>query len=146
MAAREAVRVLRPGGVIGLVNWTPQGLIGRVLKAVGARLPKPPEYVSPAPLWGDEEHVRGLFAGTGVELEFERALNPFVGFDSAEDWVEFMETNYGPLLTAQAKLGGEWAEVRREIVALAESLGRSDADGFVVDSEYLLVIGRAAAA
>src|ERR671910_2810696 len=87
VAASEALRVTRPGGTIGLVNWTPQGHIGRILKAVGSRLPKPPEYVSPPPLWGDEAHVRELFAPAGVELEFERATNPFVGFGSPEDWV-----------------------------------------------------------
>ena len=82
VAARDAIRVTRPGGTIGLVNWTPQGHIGQVLRAVGARRPKPPEYASPPPLWGDEAHVRELLAPGGPELEFERATNPFVGFGS----------------------------------------------------------------
>jgi SAM-dependent methyltransferase len=148
VAAREAVRVARPGGTIGLVNWTPQGHIGRVLKAVGARMPKPPDYASPPPLWGDEAHVRKLFAFDGVELEFERATNPFVGFDSPAAWVEFMATNYGPLLKAREKLApdGRWDELRDELVALTSSLDQGGADGLRVESEYLLTLARISAA
>lgn len=146
VAAHEAVRVTRPGGVIGLINWTPHGHIGRVLKAVGARLPKPPDYASPPPLWGDEAHVRDLFVSTAVELEFEWATNPFVGFGSAEDWVEFMATNYGPLLTAREKLAprGRWDELRDELVALTASLDGGGPGELRVESEYLLVLGRVA--
>jgi SAM-dependent methyltransferase len=146
VAAREAARVTRPGGLIGLINWTPQSHIGRVLKAVGSRLPKPPDYASLPPLWGDEAHVRELFASAGVELAFERAMNPFVGFRSPEDWVEFMATNYGPLLTARAKLEpeGSWDQLRKDIVALTMSLDRGGPGDLRVDSEYLLVLGRVA--
>jgi len=143
VSAHEAVRVTREGGAIGFVNWTPQGHIGQVLKAVGARLPKPPDYASPPPLWGDEAHVQRLFAETGVELELEHAMNPFVGFGSPEDWVEFMATNYGPLVTARAKLDpeGRWAELRQELVELTASLDQGIADALHVDAEYLLVLG-----
>ena len=78
IAADEALRVTRAGGTIGLINWTPQGHIGSVLKAVGASMPKPPEFASPPPLWGDEAHIDALFAGCAVE--HERGLNPFTGF------------------------------------------------------------------
>ena len=32
----EMLRVLRPGGRIGLANWTPEGFIGRLFKVIGA--------------------------------------------------------------------------------------------------------------
>jgi len=148
VAAREAVRVTRPGGLIGLVNWTPQSHIGRVLKAVGSRLPKPPDFASPPPLWGDEAHVRQLLAPAGVELELERAPNPFVGFGSPEEWVEFMETNYGPLLTARTKLApdGRWDELREELIALTASLDQGRPGALRVESECLLAVGRIVAA
>jgi len=147
VAAREAVRVARPGGTIGLVNWTPQSHIGRILKAVGGRLPKAPDFASPPPLWGDETHVRELFGHSGIELEFERARNPFVGFGSPEEWVEFMETNYGPLLTARRKLApeGRWDELRQELVALTAALDQGTPGALRVESEYLLTLGRLAA-
>jgi SAM-dependent methyltransferase len=146
-AAQEAARVTRDGGTIGLINWTPQSHIGQVLKTVGSRLPKPPDYASPPALWGYQAHVRELFESTGVELEFERAMNPFVGFDSPEDWVEFMEANYGPLITAREKLSADtWAEVHRELIDLTTSLDQGAPGALRVESEYLLTLGRRAAA
>ena len=143
VAAREAVRVTRPGGTIGLINWTPQGHIGRVLKTVSSYLPKPPGYASPPPLWGDETHVRELLAG--VEPRFERAVNPFVGFRSPEDWVDFMAADYGPLLKARERLApdGRWDELRTELIELTTSLDRGRPGALHVDSEYLLTLAAA---
>jgi SAM-dependent methyltransferase len=108
IAAQELARVCRPGGRIGLVNWTPSGQVGALFKILGGYLPAPPEYASPPPLWGSEEHVRELFADTPVELEFALGYNPWY-FDSAEHYVVFMETNYGPLVKARERLTAEGA-------------------------------------
>lgn len=140
VVASELVRVTRPGGTIGLVNWTPQGHLGRVLKAVGSRMPKPPEFASPPPLWGEEEHLRGLFAAGRPTLELERATNPFVGFGSAAEWVDFMAANYGPLLKAKEKLApqGDWEELRGELVALTAALDQGEPGELRIEAEYLL--------
>jgi SAM-dependent methyltransferase len=142
IAAQELARVSRPGGRIGLVNWTPGGQIGELFKIIGRYMPPAPDYASPPPLWGDEGHVRDLFAGTGVELEFARGYNPW-RFDSAERYVEFMETNYGPLVKARERLGGEgrWEACREEIVALAERRNVAGDGSLLMMAEYLVVIG-----
>lgn len=81
VVAQELARVRRPGGTIGLVNWTPEGQIGELLRTIGRHLPPPPAFASPPPLWGSEQHVRDLFAATTVQPEFARGLNPW-RFDS----------------------------------------------------------------
>ena len=78
IVARELVRVCRPGGRIGLVNWTPSGQVGELFRIVGRYLPAPPAFASSPALWGDAAHVRALFAGTGVELEFARGADYLV--------------------------------------------------------------------
>jgi SAM-dependent methyltransferase len=145
LVADELVRVLRPDGLIVLVNWTPDGLIGQLLRLLGRYLPPPPDYASPPPLWGDEAHVRRLFAGSKLELEFARGHNPW-RFDSAEHWVAFMETKYGPTLKARERLTaeGRWDDCRAEIVALAERHNRA-ADGRLhMEAEYLVTVARRA--
>jgi SAM-dependent methyltransferase len=146
IVAHELAGVCRPGGRIGLVNWTPEGLIGELFKIMGRYLPKPPEFASPPPLWGSEAHVRELFAGTGVELEFSRGHNPW-RFPSAEAWVAFMETAYGPTLKARERLTGEgrWEDCRREILALAERRNDATDGSLLMQAEYLVAVGRKAA-
>jgi SAM-dependent methyltransferase len=142
IAAREIVRVCRPGGRIGLVNWTPEGQVGELFKIMGRYLPAPPDYASPPPLWGDEEHVRGLFDGA-VELEFTRGYNPW-RFDSPEHYVVFMETYYGPALKARERLTaeGRWEDCRGEILAMAERRNEANDGSLLMHAEYLVAAGR----
>jgi SAM-dependent methyltransferase len=143
VVADELVRVLKPGGLIALVNWTPEGLIGELFRIMGGYLPALPDYASPPPLWGDEKHVRELFHDADLQLEFTRGHNPW-RFDSPEHWVAFMEIRYGPTVKARERLtaNGRWADCRAELVALAERHNRS-ADGRLhMDAEYLVAVAR----
>jgi hypothetical protein len=105
-------------------------------------MPAPPAFASPPPLWGDETHVRAVFAGTGVEVEFARGHNPW-RFPSAEHYVTFMETKYGPILKARERLtaDGTWDDCRAEIVAMAERRNEAADGGLLMQAEYLVVIG-----
>jgi SAM-dependent methyltransferase len=143
LVAEELTRVCRPGGRIGLVNWTPEGQIGELFKIMGRYMPAPPDYAWPPPLWGNEEHVRELFAGTAVELEFARGHNPW-RFDSAEHYVVFMETSYGPTLKARERLSaeGRWEECREEIHAMAERRNEATDGSLLMHAEYLITLGR----
>jgi SAM-dependent methyltransferase len=142
VVARELARVTRPGGRIGLVSWTPEGQIGELFKIMGAYMPGLPDYASPPPLWGSEEHVRGLFADTSVELDFVRGYNPW-RFDSAEHYVVFMETHYGPTLKARERLSaeGRWEECREEIHAMAERRNEATDGSLLMHAEYLIALG-----
>ena len=108
-------------------------------------LPAPPAYASAPPLWGSESHVRDLFAGTGVELTFAHGHNPW-RFDSAEHWVAFMETAYGPTLKARERLTaeGRWDACRAEIVAMAERRNEATDGTLLLRAEYLVAVGRKA--
>ena len=141
LTARELARVVRPGGRIVLCSWSPRGFIGQFLETVAPRMPKPPEGASPPPLWGDQTHVRELFAGTGVQFEFELRHTEF-SHGSAPGFVDYMAYHYGPLLKARERLSqeGTWDELRRDLVALCDRFNVAT-DGFRAPSEYLLARG-----
>ncbi|HVV58770.1 MAG TPA: methyltransferase domain-containing protein [Gaiellaceae bacterium] len=143
VVAAELARVCKPGGVIGLCNWTPEGKVGELFAIMSRYLPPAPSYASPPPLWGDEEHVRELFADADVILEFERGTTPF-RFDSAEHYMSFFETNYGPTLKARERLTaeGRWDECRAEIVEMIERRNVATDGTLDVPSEYLVVVAR----
>jgi SAM-dependent methyltransferase len=144
VVAQELARVCRPGGRIGLVNWTPEGQVGELFKIMGRYLPAPPDYASPPPLWGDEQYVTGLFDGA-VEFDFSRGYNPW-RFDSPEHYVVFMETHYGPLLKARERLTaeGRWEDCRGEILAMVERRNEAVDGSLLMHAEYLVAAGRKA--
>jgi hypothetical protein len=81
-------------------------------------MPPPPEGFQPPILWGSEDHVRELLAGTGLDLEFAREETKNMAFDSAEEGVSLMETKFGPVVTAKQALEpkGKWEALRAEMV------------------------------
>ncbi len=134
-AASEIARVLRPGGRIGIASWTPEGLTGQFNKITAGYMPPPPDDFEPPILWGSEDHVRELFGGN-LNLKFAREETKNMTFDSAEEGVSLLETNFGPVVAAKQLLEpeGKWEALRAEMVAFFDE--HCD-DGV----EYLVVTG-----
>ena len=135
-AASEIARVLRPDGRIGIASWTPEGLTGEFNRIAASHMPAPPAGFQPPILWGSEDHVRELFAGVGLDLQFAREETKSMAFDSAEGGVSLMETKFGPVVTVKQVLepAGKWEALRAEMVAFFDE---HHDDGV----EYLVVIG-----
>jgi ubiquinone/menaquinone biosynthesis C-methylase UbiE len=140
VTADELVRVCRPGGAIGLVNWTPEGLIGAMFQIMGRYMPPPPPFASAPPLWGDERHVRDLFARHDVALSFRRATNLFA-FENVESYQTFFEERYGPTIKAQEKLAseGRWEECRAELRELFDRFNTATDGTCRIESEYVAI-------
>ena len=137
--AEEIARVCRPGGKIGMVNWTPDGFIGQLFKLTGIYVPPPAGLRSPV-LWGTEERVRDLFADRVASLEMTRRTFDF-RYRSAEHWVGFFRSYYGPTMKAFETLDeGGRAAYARDLRALIERFNRSGDETMIVPSEYLEVV------
>jgi SAM-dependent methyltransferase len=137
-AAGELLRVCRPGGRIGLANWTPEGFVGQMFKIVGAHVPPPPGVPSPL-AWGTEERLEQLL-GSGAKVDVTRRHFTF-RFRSAEDYFETFKTFYGPLVRAWEALDDDGHEsLRSRLVALADDADRGSGDALAVPSEYLEVV------
>ena len=101
-SAAELVRVTRPGGKIALMSWTPEGMIGGLFRTMGPFMPPPPPGAQPPPLWGSEEHLRGLL-GDEVELQsVERDVLEVTAFERPEDYAEHFRDLYGPTIAGRA--------------------------------------------
>lgn len=138
-AAAELIRVCRPGGKIGLANWTPEGFIGQLFRTMGKHLP-PPAGVMPPPLWGTRPRIAEMFEPRAASIKAE--LRNFVfRYRSPEHWLEVFKTYYGPTLKAFAALEPPArAALANDLVALVKRFNRSVDGTMVVPSEYLQVV------
>jgi SAM-dependent methyltransferase len=135
VAAAELARVLRPGGRLCITAWTPEGTLGELFRTLGSYMPPQPPIAQPPLLWGSKDHVRELFAGTGVELAFARETIAFPEFASIDDEIEFATTKFGPMIMARRMLPPE-----RYAALIADQRGVIERqDG---PAEYLVTTGR----
>ena len=138
-AAAEMARVVRPGGCIGLANWTPDSLIGRMFKVLGRYVP-PPAGVQPPSLWGTEAHLRDLFGTAAASVQTTPRHFNF-RYRSASHFVDIFRTWYGPVNRAFAAQTPAQAEtLAAELVDLLNSLNRAGPGSLVVPSAYLEVV------
>jgi SAM-dependent methyltransferase len=99
--ADELARVCRPGGTIGLLSWTPEGMIGALFRTMGPFAPPPPPGAQPPPLWGSEEHVRELLGDRVVFRALERDVLEVTAFARPRDYGEHFKARYGPTIAAR---------------------------------------------
>ena len=138
-AANELARVCKPGGKIGLANWTPESFIGQLFKTIGKYIPPAPGVKSPA-LWGTQARLEELFGKNAHEI---RAVSrEFVfRYCSAAHWIEVFRTYYGPMNKTFAALDAEkQARFTDDLLALMQTRNRSGDRTLVLPSEYLEVV------
>lgn len=137
-AAAEMARVCRPGGRIGMANWTPAGFIGRLFKTLGRHVPPPPG-VQPLSRWGDEAHLREWFGAARNIAATPRMFN--FRYRSAAHFIEVFRTWYGPVHKAFASLPAEKASaLEADLTTLLNEMNRGGAQSLVVPGEYLEVV------
>jgi len=138
-AAAEMARVCKPGGRIGLANWTPSGFIGELFKVIGKYLP-PPAGVKPPSAWGTEDRLRELFGDRIGSMEIARKHFVF-RYRSPTHWLETFRTFYGPMHKAFGALDGAKQEsLAADLIALAERFNRAGDGALCAPGEYLEVL------
>ncbi len=138
-AAAELARVCKPGGRIGLANWTPESFIGQLFKTIGKYVPPAAGVRSPA-LWGTKARLEELFAGTARVIRTASREFTF-RYRSPTHWIEVFRTYYGPMnKTFGALDAGKQAAFTEDLMVLMERHNRSGDHTLVLPSEYLEVV------
>ena len=143
LAADELVRVCRQGGTIAVLSWTPEGMIGDLFRTLKPFAPAPPPGAQPPPLWGSEEHLKGLL-GERVQLStLRRDVLEVTAFPRAHDYAAHFKAYYGPTIAgrANAEKDGRERELDEALDALCDRWDRGTADSARFEMEYLVAVG-----
>ena len=138
-SAKELARVCKPGGRIGLANWTPESFVGQLFKTIGKYIPPAAGIKSPA-LWGTEARLAELFGQFLTSMRTTRREFVF-RYRSPAHWLEVFRTYYGPMNRTYAALDSQHQSAfTQEVLALMASRNRSGDKTLVLPSEYLEVV------
>jgi ubiquinone/menaquinone biosynthesis C-methylase UbiE len=143
-SAAEMIRVCRPGGTVGLLNWTPEGFIGQMFATMKPYAPKAPPGAQAPPLWGLEDHVRGLLGDRVADVDARRRTVRVDRFGEPKDFREYFKVNYGPTIATYRNIADapdQVAALNSDLDGLAQRFS-GGADTVAMDWEYLLLTAR----
>jgi len=137
-AADELLRLCRPGGVIAMANWMPEGFIGQLFKTIGAHNPPPAGVASPL-AWGTEDNLRRLL-GDGI-ADIRVIPREFVfRYRSPEHFLQVFRTYYGPMLKAFEAVADEGREALASDIDRLLNERNTSSTHLVIPSAYLEVV------
>jgi SAM-dependent methyltransferase len=141
--ADELVRVCRRGGTIGLLSWTPEGMLGALFRTMGPFAPPPPPGAQPPPLWGSEEHLQELFGERVQWRTLERDVLEITAFEHPHDYATHFKERYGPTIATRknADASGRVADFDEALDRFTEEWNRGTDERARFEKEYLLAVG-----
>lgn len=146
--AEEMLRVCRPGGRIGMINFLPEGTSAEIFAMFERFAPPAAPGEQPPILWGNEDHLRELFGDRVASLELTR--RQYVERLSGErrtsqDYVDFYKRTFGPVVAIYGSLAGNPESARaldREFLDLATRWNRGTPEAAEYHYDYLLVVAQ----
>ncbi|MEQ1884571.1 MAG: class I SAM-dependent methyltransferase [Bryobacteraceae bacterium] len=137
-ATAEMLRVCRPGGKIGMANWTPEGFIAEMFRLASTYAP-PPAGAEPPVKWGIPEVVRERFGSTVSGIRFV-PRHVIMRHHTPRSWVDFFKTYFGPTIRAYEAAGERAAELDAALLDLATRYNQSGDQSLFVTADYIEVI------
>ena len=137
-SASEMMRVCKPGGKIGMANWVPTSLVGRIFDTIGKYVPPPPGAAPPS-LWGTEARLHELFRGVkSISITGRAAI---FRARSEKEWLDNFRQYYGPMNRTFTALGEpEQVALEADLMALLEGLNYAKDGTMALPSEYLEIV------
>ena len=143
--ADEMARVTRPGGLIGICCWTPDGSVGAMFAAGAAFMPPPPPFASPPVLWGARDHVREMFGERAAEIDFSEH-SATITWESPEGWAAYFMPRFPVMVTAASRLGERFTELRAAVLDVWRARNQAQDGSLLLPQEYLQSLIRRAGA
>ncbi len=138
-AARELLRVCRPGGKIGMANWTPEGFIGQVFKTLGRHVAPPAGVSSPA-LWGTKPWIDQHFGPHASTIAIEGKAFVF-RYKSPDHFMDVFRGYYGPVHKAFLSLDAAGqAALAKDLQATIASFNTATDGSMRVPSAYSEIV------
>ena len=134
--AKELIRVCKPGGKVGLANWTPDSFIGELFKIISSHIAPPPGLQSPA-RWGTNAFITEHFSKVASMIQSDARNFKFI-YESPQHWLDVFRTYYGPTRKAFEALDAEGrAQLAKEILQLIDRFNQAKDGSMCVASTYL---------
>ena len=146
--ADELLRVCRPGGTIGMINWPPAGAVADFFKTFGAFAPPPPPDWQPPVLWGDPDYVKDRFGDGVTDLTATEGKLVIDHFSSPEEFCDYYKRFFGPTIATYESISGDPQKVKElDEAALANARDSNIGEPGgkpVYELEYVVITARKA--
>jgi ubiquinone/menaquinone biosynthesis C-methylase UbiE len=141
--AAEMLRVVTPGGTVGMANWTPDGFIGELVRTVAAHVPAAPGGFPPPTEWGEESTAVRRLAAVAADVETKHNALA-ITHESPDALITHYERSNGPIVAARMLLRDRYPELVRDIRELIDEFNHASDGSVLIEAEYLLAIAHVA--
>ena len=141
VAARELFRVVRPGGVVGLTSWTPDGGMAELFE-IGRQFTAPDPDQLPPERWGDEATARERLEPHAAHVELQRHALKWTA-DSPQAFLEDFRGSAPTMEAARRTLPGDrFEELSRLQLEVIERWNAASDGSLLLEPDYVVILAR----
>jgi SAM-dependent methyltransferase len=140
-AVHTMARLCRPGGMIAMTAWAPNGFMAALGRTLARYLPEPPAGTPPS-RWGDKAYVTDLFAAERIYSVTSVRRSLPLKFEEAQEARDFLVSTAGHVIAERPRLvrEGHWNDLLADLGALVRQSNRDPGLEVLLNLDYLLTL------